>query len=308
VEYCSDQKVVQLLAEISSRRRTVSNVANNKIIVMDLSNTKCRELLSHKDVTNAKLATLVLLDGLSWSSSSVKKEVKKIKSFPIISVLQKDVQRVVSYMKNGFKIDIWFDDFQEIFRDEDFYNVECNLAYQCMHLTTPHPQQLYLGCDGVPKFRTDPKITCNYNGLACPELAKVESKFKTFSSCDDVEGLPYKKGMIMWPQPTCANATTFMQLERRKPCAGEEAFWLTAYAGTVSKTSKTCSNNRLKKSTLITPEKMSMKMSGKVLCGSKATSCKRWGPWFTSKGKYDTDYRYCKYSATCTILETGNCV
>ena len=269
VEFCTDQNVEQLLAEISSRRRSVSNIANNKIIVMDLTITKCRELISHKDMTNAKLATLVLLDGTSWTSSSVKKAVKAIKSFPIVSILQRDVKHLESYMKNGFIIDIWFDDFQEIFKDEDFYNVECNLANQCMYLTTPHPQQVYLGCDGVPKYRTDPRITCIYNGVACKEVAKAESKFKSFSTCDDVEGLPYKKGMTMWPQPSCANGTNYLKLDRRKLCSGEEAFWLTAYAGTVSRTSKTCSNNKLKRSTLLIPEKMSTKMSGKVLCGSK---------------------------------------
>ena len=266
VEFCTDQKLADLLAGLSSNRRSIANLANNKIIVMDLSNTKCRDLLSNKDMKTAKLATLILLDSPTYDSTSVKKAVKAIDDFPIITILLEDVKHVKSFTSDGSFLDIWFDDFQEIFKDEDYYNVECYLNNQCMHLSTAHPQQVYLGCDGVPKFKTDPKITCFYDGVPCPELAKAETNFKSFSKCDEVEGLPYKKGVIMWPQPTCAKGTIYKKLETTRACSGEEAFWLDALAGKISKVSKTCYSSRSKTSTLIIPQKMS---SGKKLCDTK---------------------------------------
>ena len=65
VDFCSDQKVDQLLAEVSNKRRSVARIANNNIIVMDLDNTKCRELLSKEEIIEAQLRTLILLDGSS---------------------------------------------------------------------------------------------------------------------------------------------------------------------------------------------------------------------------------------------------
>eukprot|EP00092_Neocalanus_flemingeri_P025111 GFUD01027228.1.p1 GENE.GFUD01027228.1~~GFUD01027228.1.p1 ORF type:complete len:752 (+),score=153.06 GFUD01027228.1:200-2455(+) len=304
VQFCNGKKVNDLLQSINDKKRTLES---NKILVIDLGVTKCKDLLSKSELQNANLAGLVILDSPDLNYKSMKSVLKKIHSYPAISFQEKDVKNFLkSVVRDGATVEIWFGKLEDVFKYEDFYNVDCNLSEQCIHLYTPHPQQVYLGCEGVPKYRTEPDITCMYSGAECVELAKLKIKFQQFSTCAEKEGLPYKKGSTMWPTPTCHNATEYRSLDKPISCPGEDPFWTDELRNRLSTVCYTA-----KRQTSLIISRQTTK--GTKLCDAKVRSCKSWGPWFDSGCSISnhqtnewsqTRYRYCKHSAQCVLIET----
>lgn len=195
----------------------------------------------------------------------------------------------------------------EIFKDEQLYNVDCRLGYNCIHFTSAHPINAYMGCDGIPKYRTEPVVKCFHGGKKCTQLTAAEQKFEKYSKCDEVEGIPYIKNQINWPQPTCFNATRFNSpLQDMKACVPtEESFWKDLNSLTTNfKKSSTCVRYSSSRQTSLIIPKFKKSATNQQLC--KTESCKNWGPWFewsdcswqggwSSNGKYQkTRLRFCK--------------
>ena len=228
-----------------------------------------------------------------------------------MSVSQDDYKRFTSRSKivEDSELDIWFDDFIELFKDENFYNIDCNLgASACIHLTSLEPQEVYIGCDGVPKLRVDPHIKCTSLGKDCPELAAAEARYKKYSSCDAVEGF-IGGNKVFWPQPTCAHwrKNLTRPLKSWKACRSEQSFWDVAFqsrASTFTSTSTCVMEAGRGKTSLIIPRR---KTDGRTdLCGLKVPSCRKWGPWLewsSCLASQKMRHRFCKVSGTCTLIE-----
>ena len=170
--------------------------------------------------------------------------------------------------------------------------------------STPHIHSIYT-LVVMPKYRTNPSMNCSYKGAECTTLVKLKTKFQNSGSCDETEGLPYKKGSIMWPQPFCINATVYVSLDNAKTCPGEDAFWTDRFR---SKLSTLCYTRRKQSPIIIS----SQTTKGIQLCDEKVRSCKTWGPWLDSGcsiSNYKTNqwaqtrYRYCKQIAQCVLIE-----
>ena len=217
-------------------------------------------------------------------------------------------------IKEDSGLDLWFDDFIEMFKDEIFYNIDCKLGGHntCIHLTSLEPQGVYIGCDGVPKLRVDPDIQCTSQGKDCPELEVAEARYKKYSSCDVVEGF-IGGNKVFWPQPTCANWRTHLTtpLKSWKACSGEQKFWEAAFLK-YSSSQDTCVMEAGNTS-LIIPRQKSVSASRsrsapKVtnLCGLKTPPCRKWGPWLdwsSCSAQEKMRHRFCKVSGTCTLIQ-----
>ena len=117
----------------------------------------------------------MILETEELNHESINYDLTQIKSYPAISILQKDVKNFLkSVHRQEASIILWSERWDNIFEDDIFYTVDCNLPKQCIHLYTPHTQQVYLGCNGVPKYRTNPSMNCSYKGAECTELVKLK--------------------------------------------------------------------------------------------------------------------------------------
>ena len=234
--------------------------------------------------------------GLKKVSSSL----KSLTGYPIMSVSRTEFRNFSSrsQSQDGTELHLWLDSFSEIFRDEEFYNVECNLRQSCVHLTSLEPQQVYLGCDGIPKLRSDPLVLCTSQGKECPDLAAARTKLGKFSSCDEAEGFVGSKNKTFWPQPTCSDWTGLdLALENWKACSpAEDKFWAAAFQRRSTSQTHTCvmRSGQGKNSTLIIPR---TRPGGRArLCGQERPVCRRWGPWLSSpcRANKQTRHRFCK--------------
>ena len=255
---------------------------------------------------------MILIEKPSYRVKKVSSVLKSLTGFPIMSVSQDDYKRFTSRskIKEDSELHLWFDDFIEMFKDENFYNIDCNLGSSpCIHLTSLEPKGVYIGCDGVPKLRVDPDIVCTSQGKTCPEVAAAQARYKKYSSCDAVEGFIKVSEKVFWPQPTCANWRTLLTrpLQSWKACRSEQSFWDVAFLTSrwTSTTTTTCVMEAGRgKTSLIIPRKAT---DGRTdLCGLKSPSCRKWGPWLEWSpclARKKMRHRFCKVSGTCTLIE-----
>ena len=89
VKFCDGNNVRDLLQSLNNKHPSEKN---ENVLVIDLGVTKCNELLSKSELYNAGLAGLVILETEELNHECINYDLTQIKSYPAISILQKDVQ------------------------------------------------------------------------------------------------------------------------------------------------------------------------------------------------------------------------
>ena len=104
VHECTNLNVNSLFSGITSQRRENSQV----VVVIDLTNAKCKALLSSNEMMKAKISALVLLNADSVNQISISSALKYLTSFPVVGVDSVDL----NYSRTILKVKVFSLDYQ----------------------------------------------------------------------------------------------------------------------------------------------------------------------------------------------------
>ena len=274
----------------------------NEILLIVMDQGCFEELNKMPDISCLPVKGIVMLESWDYSSS---RPVKfntgghPVTKFPIITISYRDANATRSKMQENSFVNIIFDDFDSLLEEEtsDIYEVTCP-ENGCTSMGYPALQeksQIYIGCDGETKLRSNVNMTCTSNGKRCPELEtwkkQIDKGNRNFESCfgkQDGEKIVFPPAHCIRPQEG--------KVSIPKACNGENDFWNWRTSSNEEKT--VCWNNATSRVKLWKKE-----------C-KEEKECKKWGSWsdWIKSGtchrlKKKERFRFCRNNKDCVLIE-----